>query len=202
MSWDELPLKATIDATISALRSHGVNAAYAENGDEARSIFLSILPEGATVMNMTSMTLSALGLDKEVNDSGRYDSVRNRLNGMDRKTRNDEMQMLGAAPPWVVGSMHAISEDGELMWASRTGSQLGAYAYGSTHVLWVAGAHKIVKDRDEGFRRIYEWCLPHEEARVRGVYGTGSSVNKLLVIGEEVQKDRLNLILVNEVLGF
>jgi hypothetical protein len=202
MEWNNLAPKPVVERTISVLKEHGINALYAENGEEARKLFLSILPEGARVMNMTSMTLTAMDLDKEVNESGRYKSIRKKLVGMDRATQNEEMQMLGAAPPWVVGSVHAVTETGELLIASKTGSQLGAYAYGSSHVLWVAGTQKIVRDREHGFKRIYEWCLPHEEERARQAYGTGSSVNKILIVHEEVEKDRLNLILVNEVLGF
>jgi LUD domain len=202
MGFDTLPSRETIERTVAALRENGISAVFAETGDDARATVLSIIPEGAKIMNMTSMTLSALGLDTEINESGRFDSIRNRLNAMDRGTQNEEMQMLGAAPPWAIGSVHAVTEGGVIMVASRTGSQLPAYAYGASRVVWVAGAQKIVADRDEGFRRIFEWCLPHETERALKAYGTGSGVNKILIVDEEVVPGRLTLVLVNEVLGF
>jgi LUD domain len=202
MAFDALPSRETIDRTVAALKAKGIDVVFAETGADAASTVLSIIPEGAKIMNMTSMTLSALGLDTEINESGSYDSIRNELNSMDRKTQNEEMQMLGAAPPWVVGSVHAVTEDGVIMIASKTGSQLPAYAYGASRVVWVAGAQKIVADRDEGFKRIYEWCLPRETERALKAYGTGSGVNKILIINEEIVPGRLTLVLVNEVLGF
>jgi hypothetical protein len=63
-------------------------------------------------------------------------------------------------------------------------------------------AKKIVKDRDYGFKRIYEYVLPLENERALKAYGTGSSVNKILIVNKEIERDRITLFLVNEVLGF
>ena len=200
--FDQLAPKDVVEKAMAALEQHGMNALFVPNGEAARSKVLSLIPEGSSVMNMTSATLTAIGVDKDINESGRFDSIRNKLNSMDRESQNDEMQMLGAAPPWVIGSVHAVTETGSVMIASRTGSQLSAYANGATHVLWVVGAQKIVRDRKEGLKRIYEYCLPREDRRAREAYGTGSEVNKMLVIFKEHEAGRITLILVNERLGF
>lgn len=121
---------------------------------------------------------------------------------MDRKTQGSLMQKMGAGPDWAIGSVHAVTEDGHVLIASATGSQLPAYAYGSSHVVWVVGAQKIVRDSDEGMRRIYEHCLPLEDARARKVYGIGSGVNKVLTINKEVQAGRITMVIVKEKLGF
>ncbi len=88
------------------------------------------------------------------------------------------------------------------MIASASGSQLPAYAYGAGQVIWVVGAQKIVQDLDDGFRRIYDYVLPLEDARARKAYGVGSGVNKLLIINQEKDPSRLKLILVRQKLGF
>jgi LUD domain len=201
MSYDQLPSKETIDRTIAALINKGYNALYAENGEDAKSKALEILPAGVEVMNMTSMTLLALGLVDEVLQSGRYQPIRKMWEGMD-KSQVKEVHRLEAVQDWAIGSVHALTEDGRLMIASRTGSQMAAYVYGALNVLWVIGAQKIVKDIDDGFKRIYEYVLPLEDARAREAYGTGSSVNKLLIINDEVARGRINLIIVDEALGF
>ena len=95
-----------------------------------------------------------------------------------------------------------MTEDGKILVASKTGSQMAAYVYGASHVIFVAGAQKIVKDLDEGIRRIYEHSLPLEEKRAMKAYDVGSEVNKMLIINKEIQKGRIKMILVNEVLGF
>jgi len=152
---------------------------------------------------VTSTTVESIGLAKELNESGKYDSVRKRLGSMDRNTQSKEMARIGAVPDWVVGSVHAVTEDGKAIIASATGSQLPSYAYGARHVVWIAGTQKIVKDLEQGIRRVHEHSLPLESERARKAYGVpGSTVAKMLVINKETIEGRITVILVKEVLGF
>jgi hypothetical protein len=113
------------------------------------------------------------------------------------------MQMMGAVPQIALGSVHAVTEEGQLVIASNTGSQLGAYAYGSEKVVWVVGTQKIVKNLDEAMKRIYEYVLPLESERVKKAYGMErSNVSKLLIINKEVKPGRAVVVLVKESLGF
>ena len=202
MKWDQLADKNTIDNTIKALQANGINAKFFATGQEAKKEVFSLIPQGAEIMNMTSVTLDTLGISKEIMESGRFHSVRKQFENMDKKTQGLEMQKMGAAPEWVIGSVHAVTVDGHVLIASNTGSQLPAYAYGSSHVIWVVGSQKIVKDTDEGMKRIYEYVLPLEDERAKKVYGMGSNVSKLLIINKEIQPGRIKLILVEEALGF
>lgn len=86
---------------------------------------------------------------------------------MDRKTQGREMTKLGASPEFVLGSVHAVTEDGELLIASATGSQLSAEAYSGGKVIFLAGTQKIVKDIQEGLKRIYEYSYPLEDERAQ-----------------------------------
>ena len=199
--WNSLADKATVDKTMAALTANGFVPYYAETGAAAGQKFFELLPAGAEVMNNSSTTLLQLNIVDELLKSGQYNSVRNKLLAMDRKTQGREMQKIGSAPEWSVGSVHAVTQDGHVLIASKSGSQLPGYAFGADHVIWIAGTHKIVRDTDEGRQRIYEYVLPLENERALKAYGFGSSVNKLLVINQD-QAPRLNLILVNEVLGF
>lgn len=202
--WNQPADKQTIDRTIEALKANGINAMFAETSEDAKKAVLSQIPEGAEVMTMSSVTLSEVGLDEEINGKeSKYNPVRDKLYSMDRNTQGQEMNKLGAAPQFALGSVHAITEDGKVLIASNTGSQLGAYSYGALNVIWVVGAQKIVKNVSEGIKRIYEHSLPLESERAKEAYGVpGSSVNKILIVNKEVQPGRITLILVNEVLGF
>lgn len=113
-----------------------------------------------------------------------------------------EKQRLGAAPDWAIGSVHAVTEDGKVLIASATGSQLSAYAYGANHVVWIVGAQKLVKNFEDGLKRLYEYSLPLEDVRARKVYGAGSSVNKILIVNKEPAPERITMIIVKEKLGF
>lgn len=202
--WNQLADKLTIDKVVASLKANGIEAELVENGEQAKQRVLEILPAEAEVINMTSVTLDTIKIPQEINESGKYDSVRNKLSSMDRKTQSQEMQKLGAAPVWTIGSVHAVTEDGHLLIASNTGSQLSAYAAGSPHVIWVVGTQKIVKDTEQGLKRIYEYVLPLESARANKAYNitTGSFVSKLLIVNREINPGRITVIFVNEVLGF
>jgi len=201
-SYNLVEKKEVVKKTIVSLKNNGIEAFFVDSGKEAKKKVFELVPKGASVMNMTSMTLDSIGVSLEILDSGNYVSVRKRLMSMDRKKDNLEMQMMGAAPEFVVGSVHTVTQDGKLMFASRTGSQLAAYVYGSPNVVFVVGTQKIVKDFEEGLDRIYKYALPLEEQRVRKFYGVGSEVNKILIINKELVQGRIKLIFVNEVLGF
>jgi len=194
--------QATIEKTVEALEKNGIHALIVETGAEAKEQLFELLPKEAEVMNMTSTTLDSIGVSKDIMESGNYNAVRKELESLDRETQGLEMQKLGAAPEWVVGSVHAVTEDGKVLIASASGSQLPAYAGGSSHVIWVVGAQKLVKDFDDGIKRLYEYSLPLEDERARKVYGMGSGVNKILVVNKEFMQGRITMIIVKEKLGF
>lgn len=191
-----------IDRTVRALAENGIKAEVVADGQAAGKRALEIIPGGAEIMNMTSVTLAVLGLDKKIMEDDRYKAVKNKLVSMDKKTQGLEMQRLGAAPPWAIGSVHAVTEDGRVLIASATGSQLPAYAYGAMNVLWIVGAQKIVRDTEEGLRRLYEYSFPLENERAMKAYGSPSGVNKILILNKEVAADRIRMIIVKEKLGF
>ncbi len=198
----ELADEQTIEKTKAALKANGLEAWVVNSGEEAKAKIMELLPPGAEVMSMTSMTLEALGIAKEINTAGKYASVRSKLTSMSKDSQGSEMRKLGAAPDWTVGSVHALTEDGHAVIASMTGSQLPAYAYGAGKVIWVVGAQKIVQDVAEGLQRINDYVFPLEDARAMKAYGVHSGVNKLLIVNKEVQPGRITVIIVKEKLGF
>ncbi len=153
-------------------------------------------------MTMSSETLRLSGITKVINESGKFDSVKVKLSKMNRETDSLEMQKIGGAAEYTLGSVHAVTEDGHVIIASNTGSQLGAYAYGSPHVIWVVGTQKIVKNNKEGIKRIYDYVLGLESKRLFKEHGVKSNVSKLLIIDKEINPNRLTLILVKERVGF
>ena len=201
MTYDKLPSKSSIEKSISSLKSNGIDAYFVQTAEEAKKKVLELIPKGTSVMTMTSVTLDSIGITNEINQSEKYDSIRNKLMKITDK-QGLEMQKLISSPEWVIGSVHAVTEDGKVLIASNTGSQLPAYAYGAGHVIWVVGAQKLVENIDEGMKRIYEHSLPLESERAKKAYGvSGSSVNKILIVNKEITP-RITLIFVNEVLGF
>lgn len=202
MAWDTLADDATIAKTIDALKTRGITGMVVENGEAAKAKVLEMIPWGAWVMHMSSVTLETIGLIPEIDESGKYQSVKNQLKSMDRETQRSHMLKLGAAPEWAVGSVHAVTQDGIAIIASNTGSQLPAYAHSAEHVIWVVGAQKIVPNLDEAMKRLYEYVYPLEDQHMRKLYNVGSNVSKLLIFQKEIVPNRVTLIFVKEKLGF
>lgn len=192
-----------INTAKSALEANSIGVVVAKDGADAKAMVLEIVPKGAEIMVMTSVTLDTLGITQEINESGNYNTVKEKLKKMDHTTQESEMRKMGAGPDWVIGSVHAVTEDGKVVVASNTGSQIPAYAYGAQHLIWVVGSQKIVKDLDKAFKRIYEHALPLESERAKKAYGVpGSAVNKMFILNKEVQPGRITVIIVPEVIGF
>src|SRR5579872_5463521 len=169
--WNKLADDVTIKKTIEALAKNNITAEVVQTKEEAKEKVLSMVPKGAEVMTMASVTLEQTGITEAINESGNFDSVKKKLFSMDRQTQGRQMQKLGAAPEFALGSVHAVTQDGKLLIASNTGSQLGAYAYGSAHVIWVVGTQKIVKNVDEGMERLHEYVVPKEDKHMQDLYG-------------------------------
>ena len=198
----QLATDESINTAKDALQKNGIEVFVVENGAIAKEKVLEMVPAQAEIMNMSSVTVDSIGLAEEINKQGKYNSVRNKFSTMDAKTQGSEMKKLGAAPEWVVGSVHAVTEDGKVVVASKSGSQLPAYAYGSTHVVWVVGSQKIVKNLDEAMKRVYEYVLPLENERAQKAYGVGSGVDKVFILNNEATPSRITMIIVKEKLGY
>jgi hypothetical protein len=191
-----------IAGAAAALGDNGVRAIVADSGAEARRLVGGLLTDGAEVFNNTSRTLEAIGIAEDIEQSGRYQPLRPRLWRMDREMQQRELRTLAAAPDYVVGSVHALTESGSLLIASASGSQLGPLVSGAGHVVLVIGGQKIVPDIAAGMRRIYEYCYPLEDARARQAYGVPSGVNNILIISKVIAPGRVTAIIVKERLGF
>ena len=189
-----------IERTARALEANGIHVIVAATGEEAKARLFETIPAGAEVFTGTSVTLDTLGIPAEVDQ--RYDSVRVKLFKMDRATQMREMIKMGAVPEWIVGSVHAVTEDGSVVIASNTGSQLAGYAASAAHVVWVVGAQKIVSSLDEAVKRIDEYTLPLEDERALKAYGMNSNISKWLIVQREVMPGRTTMVLVKENLGF
>jgi hypothetical protein len=199
LAFSKLASDEQIERTAQALEVNGIHTLVAENGEAAEKMVFDLLPEGAEVFTATSQTLEKLGI---LAGLARYDSVRARLSKMDDKTQHREMVKLGATPEYILGSVHAVTEDGHSLIASMSGSQLAPYAAAAAKVIWVVGAQKLVKDLAEGLRRIEEYAFPLEDQRAMQAYGVHSGVNKVLIVNKEISPDRITMIIVKESVGF
>ncbi len=187
--------------TAQALEANGIHTIVVDTGEEARACVLRMIPLGVEVYNAPSRTADQIGLTEAIQTATTFHPLRSHLASLDHTTQRDTMRRLIASPDVVIGSVHAITEKGEVLLASATGSQISSEAFGAGTVIWVAGTQKLVSTLEEGFRRIRIYSYPLENERTQQVYGRPSAINKILVVNGDVP-GRITLILVRQNLGF
>jgi hypothetical protein len=191
----------TLQRVVAKLQERNIEGVVVDNGDDARKLVLEKLPKGAEVHSGKSKTLQESGIFDLIQDLDQYDALRPRYLKMDRQTQAREIRKLIAAPDFMLGSVNAVTEDGILVSASATASQLGPYANTAGKVIFVVGSQKIVPDLETALQRIRDYVLPWEDEQVRQRLPSGSFVGKILIIEREWVAGRMEVILVREPIG-
>ncbi len=193
--------EAELEALAEKLRARNFEVVIVQDGAEAKAQVLNRIPEGAQVHSGKSKTLEDAGLFKEFMEGDRFDFVRKRTMKLDPKTQRDEIRKLGAAPDVMVNSAHAVTEEGQIVITSASGSQIGPIASGAGRLILVIGSQKIVPDLDAAFRRIREHVFPYEDARLREAMGIGTKITRTLILDQDFMPGRTTVILVREPIG-
>ena len=191
-----------LERAAAALTAHGFTVEVLDDAAAARERVKDLIPEGASVLTGASETLRLSGIDADINASGRYASVRARGMKLDRAKDAGEIWRLLATPDVAIGSVNAVTETGALVIASASGSQLPGYAGSAAAAIWVVGAQKVVPDLGTALRRIEEYVLPRESARVQAAYGGPSAVNRVLILNAEPHPGRGTVLLLREAIGY
>ncbi len=193
--------EAMLGDVAERLRERNFEVLIVPAGAEAKAAVLARLPEGAEVHSGKSRTLEELGVFKELMESNRYDFVRKRTMQLDRWTQRRKITKLGSTPEFMLGSVQALTEAGQLVVASASGSQIGPYASGAQTLILVVGSQKIVPDLDTALRRITDHVQPYEDARLREQMGVGTKLCRILILEQEYVPGRTTVILVREPVG-
>ncbi len=193
--------ETTLEQVANRIRERNIEVLIVNNGAEARQAVLELLPQGAQVHSGKSKTLQDSGIFDAMMDLNQYNALRHQTLKMDRKTQAQEIRKLMAAPDFMLGSVQAITEDGILVAASASASQIGPYATTAGKVILVVGSQKIVPDLETALRRVREHVLPWEDAQTRKAMNIASFVGKILIIEREWVNERMTVILVREPIG-
>ncbi|MBA2888825.1 LUD domain-containing protein [Nonomuraea soli] len=181
-----------LERATQGLTDRGFAVQVVDTAEEARKLVADLVPRDKGVFTAVSETLRLAGISADLDESGDYRSVR----------AEQGERAVAATPDYIVGSVHAVTEAGQVVVASASGSQLGPYASGAGRVIWVVGSQKIVKDLDTGLRRTWEHTLKLESERIERLYGQPSFIAKLLIVEREHDPERVTVVLVREAIGF
>jgi hypothetical protein len=193
--------EAVLEALAARLRERNFEVLIVEDADAAREAVLERIPEGASVHSGKSKTLEDAGIFGALMEGESYDFIRKRTAKMDRTTQRDEMRKLGAAPDVMLGSAHAVTEAGQIVITSASGSQIGPIASGAGRLILVIGAQKVVPDLEAAFRRIRDYVFPYEDARLREAMGLGTKITRTLILESDFMPGRTTIVLVRQPLG-
>ncbi|HET6596208.1 MAG TPA: lactate utilization protein [Anaerolineales bacterium] len=206
MAYDTLPAPERVQRTVEAVNARGIHAELVETKEAALERVKALIPPGCVVMTGSSVTLQQIGFeDILIRGDHPWRNFKADLLAEKDPNKQSTMRRQGTLAEYYLGSVNALAETGELVFASGSGSQLPAYAYNSRNVIWVAGTQKITTTLDNALQRVREYVLPLEDERQKSLGNkAGSHINRVLIMeGEPAYLRRnLNLILVNQVLGF
>ncbi len=202
--WVELSDEAVVKKTMEALEGRGVHVKFLGSKEDALKILKEFIPPGVDVMTGSSTTLNEIGF-VELLKSGNHpwNNLKDKIVSEKDPKKQAELRKKSILADYFLGSVHAVSQSGEVITASNTGSQLAPYAFSSSNVVWVVGTQKIVSSLEEGLRRVHEYCLPLEDQRMKQAGFKGCSIGKILIFERETLPFRkVTLFFVNEKLGF
>ena len=190
-----------LEALAAKLRERNFEVLVVDDGAAARDEVLSRIPDGASVHSGKSKTLEDAGIFAALMEGDSYDFIRKKTSKMDRRTQMDEIRRLGSTPDVMLGSAHAVTEAGQIVITSASGSQIGPIASGAGKLILVIGSQKIVPDLDTAFRRIKEYVFPYEDARLREQLGVGTRITRTLILESDFMPGRTTIILVRQPIG-
>lgn len=138
---------------VNTLNKRKYDAIYVNTLDEAKKIILDTIPEGATVSMGGSVTLSHMDMIGEMR-KGNY----NFIDRFAAPTYEEEVELYrqGLLADYFITGTNAITEDGRLINIDSSGNRAASIIFGPKHVIVVAGFNKIVKNVDEGLKRLEE----------------------------------------------
>lgn len=204
MNYEYIASDSTIEKVVEALKARNIHAIVVNTKEEALKEIKKLIPKGGKVMNGSSTTLNQIGFVDYLKEGKHgWDNVHADIVNEKDPAKQARLRKESVLADYFLGSVHAITEAGQLMIASASGSQIPSYAFTSDNVIWVASANKIVADRDAAFKRLEDYVFPLENKRMQGVGYPGSTIGRVLVFEREIMPNRhLTLILVKEKLGF
>lgn len=206
MDYATLPTPEHIQRTVEAVNARGIHAELVETKEAALAKVRALIPPESVVMTAGSVTLQQIGFEALL-ISGQHPWRNFKADLLAEKdpVKQTAMRRQGTLAEYYLGSVNALAETGELVFASGTGSQLPAFAYTSRNVIWVAGVQKITPTLGDALRRVREYVLPLEDDRQKKFGNkTGSYIGRILIFEYEPAflRRNLTLILVNQALGF
>lgn len=203
--YDKLASKYSLEKTIAALKKHGYTVTVVKNGLDALAEIKKALSGGSSVMNGSSVTLEQMGfIDYLKSGKHKWNNLHAAIVSEKDPAKQALLRKQALLSDYYLGSVHALTENGEFLIASNTGSQLPHVVFSSSNLLFVVSTKKIVPDLDSAMKRLEEHVVPLENKHMMEKYNMGTNLNKIVIFKGEapIMGRKIRFILVEENLGF
>ncbi len=205
MDYETLAGRETIEKTAAALRERNVEALIVDTKEQALEKIKELIPEGASVMNGSSVTLEQIGF-VEYLKTGKHgwDNLHEEILAEKDLAKQALLRKQSVLSDYYLGSVHAVAQTGEFVIASNSGSQLPHIVFTSPNLIFVVGTQKLMPDLGTALLRVRGYVLPLEDKRMKEAGMKGSAISKLLIFNREpaFMGRTVHIIFVNEKLGF
>ncbi len=205
MDYTTLASADSVTKTMSALAAHNFMPQSVETKENALAKIKDLIPAGSSIMNGASRTLEQIGfVDYLKAGEHGWNNLHAAILMETDPEKQARLRRESVTSDFYLGSAHAVTETGELFFASNSGSQLPYLAFTSRNIILVVGTHKIVPTLKEANDRLEGHILALEDERMKQVYGYGTAHHKTLILHSENPAigRQVHVIFVNEVLGF
>ena len=192
----------SIQRTIEGLAARNVEAFLVDSREAALAKIQELVPEGSEVFVNTSETLETIGYAEYMHGNDKYVNLHDQMMAQPDPASQREFRRKTTTADYFVGSVQAIAETGEIVIASSSGSQIGAYSYGARRVILVAGTQKICPSLAEAEARTRGWTLELHDRWLEGRGVAPTPIGKFLVMEHEPVVGRISMVLIPESLGW
>lgn len=200
-----LASKATLTRTFDSLKKKNYLPVIVSSKEEALAKIKEIIPTGVSVMSGASVTLEKIGY-MEYLASGQHPwiDLHGKIRFENDEAKRHELRKQSVHADYYLGSVHALTEEGEMIIASNTGSQLANIVYTSPNLVFVVSTKKIVPDFGDALKRLETYVVPLEDQHMMDKFKMHTALNKIVTFKGEASflGRKIHLILVEEDLGF
>lgn len=204
-TFNTLASRESINITMQALLANGFQPEVVENKAEALERIKTLIPKDASIHNGGSATLQEIGyIDYLKEGTHGWNNLHANILAETDPKKQTALRQESSFSDYYLGSVHALSETGEMVISSNTGSQLPHLVFTSPNIILVVGTQKITSTLVGAIRRLEEHVVPLEDKRIMGIYNMHTMNAKTLILHKEnpMMGRNVKVILVKEQIGF
>ncbi|MDR1554711.1 MAG: lactate utilization protein [Campylobacteraceae bacterium] len=188
---------------------NGIEIVFVQTKEEALEKAKEYISSGSSIGLGGSISVEEIGLIEYL--KSREDIVLyNQYEDGISKEENTKRRKRGLIADIFVTGTNALTQDGTLVNCDGEGNRVAGQIFGSNKLLIIAGVNKIVNNINEGLERIKNIAAVKNAERVnkkasifnKTPNATAQSISSKYGIIQKDTPGRINIILVNETLGY